>query len=288
MDWPKKIPPAFEKKISQNTIGPIARQVVPHSDEQRFASGFSDDPVGDTDADQGDGVLVKYEGRALMLTTSECAVHCRFCFRKAFSRSRPPVDKAMRDAALCRLGEMTDIREIIFSGGDPLMLSNHEIKEMLSVVETMSHVERVRFHTRMVTAAPDRVDSSLCEILTGTNKQVIVVTHVNHPEELDDNTAVALDSLRKAGVLLLNQSVLLRHVNDRVETLIGLSEKLVAQGVLPYYLHQLDRVTGARHFEVSIENGRAIIKEMRRRCAGYMVPRYVKEIPNSTSKTVLL
>ena len=288
--WPEKIPPRLAMKIGGDDAGPIARQVVPRAEERRPSAGFTSDPVGDRRADSGDGLLVKYDGRALLLTTMRCAVHCRFCFRKAYPSGFHP-DPTTRKNAVARLAEMPRIHEIILSGGDPLMLSNDELAATLGQINAIPHIERIRIHTRMLTAAPDRIDEPLCRLLA-TRKQLIIVTHVNHPDELDDDTKAALERLERETktphpLILLNQSVLLRDVNDNVESLIALSEKLISQGIVPYYLHQLDRVIGAHHFEVPVEKGLRLIDEMRRRCPGYMVPRYVREIPGEPSKTPL-
>jgi KamA family protein len=183
---------------------------------------------------------------------------------------------------------MHDVREVILSGGDPLMLPNGKIAELLKHIEKMEHVERIRIHTRMVTAVPERIDADICNNLQATGKKIIIVTHVNHADELDDATDAAIAKLRATGTLVLNQSVLLRGVNDTVDVLVALSEKLISQGVLPYYLHQLDRVVGAAHFEVPTEEGRAIVESMRDACPGYMVPRYVTEIPGAPSKVSVL
>lgn len=289
--WPQKISPHIEQKISNDELGPLARQVVPQAEEQILIDGFSPDPVGDHQADLGDGLLIKYDGRALLLTTLSCAIHCRFCFRRAYRSANSPTTST-RQRAIFRLSQMPHIREIILSGGDPLTLNNVELATILEQIDSIRHIERIRIHTRMFTAAPNRIDESLCRILTNSRKQLIIVTHVNHPDELDDATFGAITRLRnretrRFPLMLLNQSVLLREVNDNAECLIALSERLISFGILPYYLHQLDRVVGAHHFEVPVEQGLQIIETMRRRCPGYMIPRYVQEIPSEPSKTPL-
>ena len=287
--WPTRIPAAFEQKmIAGDRTDPIARQVLPSIEELKDRDGYSDDPVGDRAAENGEGLLVKYDGRALLLMSALCAVHCRYCFRREYRRSTPPVNASSRKKALERLGAMMDVKEVILSGGDPLMLPNGKIAEVLTAIDTMAHIERIRIHTRMVTAVPERIDPPLLAALKTTRKPLIVVTHVNHAAELDEATASTLSKIRETGALLLNQSVLLRGVNDSIEALVALSEKLIGQGVVPYYLHQLDRVTGAAHFEVPIAEGRSLIDALRKRCPGYMVPRYVIEVPGAASKSAIL
>jgi EF-P beta-lysylation protein EpmB len=222
-----------------------------------------------------------------MVVTSACPVHCRYCFRRHF----PYPDHALGDAAwapaLEALRADASIEEVILSGGDPLTVTDRRLAALVDQLAAISHVARLRIHTRMPVMIPSRVTDALLEWLTGTRLAPVMVLHANHANELDAEVAVAVDRLRRAGVMLLNQAVLLRGVNDSVDAQCALSRRLIEIGVTPYYLHQLDRVRGAAHFEVSIERGREIIAEIRRRLPGYAVPQYVQEIPGELHKTTL-
>jgi EF-P beta-lysylation protein EpmB len=266
---------------------PLLRQVLPLADEQRAVDGFSKDPVGDAAADQGQGLLQKYAGRVLILATSACAVHCRYCFR----RHRPPSPPIRSGAALDTLRRAIDgdpsISEVILSGGDPLMLDDDLLAELLDALGRLEQVRRLRIHTRLPVVLPSRVTPGLCHALTRTRLRPVVVLHTNHPRELGGPVRGALQALRSAGLTLLNQSVLLRGVNATPGILIDLCERLFDSGVLPYYLHQLDAVHGAAHFEVTDAEALALHRRLRAHLPGYLVPRLVREVPGAPAKTPL-
>lgn len=267
---------------------PLLRQVLPLPHETADEAGFSRDPVGDGDAQRRPGLLQKYQGRALLITTGACAVHCRYCFRRHFPYGDTPHSLPGWQAALADLRADTSISEIILSGGDPLVLVDSWLAELSTRLAAIGHLRRIRLHTRLPIMIPERVDDRLLAWLTGTRLVPVVVIHANHAQELDAPVAESLLRLTRAGVTLLNQTVLLRGINDRVETLAELSERLAELRVVPYYLHQLDRVAGAAHFEVPEAEGRRLVAALRARLPGYLVPRYVREVAGEPSKVPLL
>ncbi len=269
---------------------PLLRQVSPQMEENLVDPRFDPDPLNEAKTTTENGQLTKYKGRNLIVTSGACAVHCRFCFRRHFTHFRgehEPHLASRLELALKQVATDQSIREIILSGGDPLSLTNDRLRDILSQSSQITHLHRIRLHTRFPIAIPQRVDEELVELLARCPKRVLIVFHINHPNELDNQVESAFDRLRRAGIPLLSQTVLLRGVNDRFETLAELFERLVDLGVIPYYLHQLDRVTGATHFEVPIAEGRKLIENLRRHLPGYAVPRYVQEEPGASSKTVL-
>jgi L-lysine 2,3-aminomutase len=266
---------------------PLLRQVLPIADELAEQPGFNPDPVGDEAARLAPGLLQKYSGRALFITTGACAVHCRYCFRRQYPYSESPRSPTDWQPAIDHIATDPTIDEVIFSGGDPLTLVDEQLAALTQRISRVGHVRRLRIHTRLPIVIPQRVTSELLDWLCGTRLTPIMVVHANHPREIDDPTAAALSRLIAAGIPVLNQSVLLRGVNDNAAALIDLSRRLVDLGVMPYYLHQLDRVTGAAHFEVPISRGLELIDQMRRALPGYAVPRYVQEVAGETHKRVL-
>jgi EF-P beta-lysylation protein EpmB len=266
---------------------PLLRQVLPIADEAAEVPGFLADAVDDTAATLQPGLLQKYSGRALLVTTGACAVHCRYCFRRHFPYATSPRSLEAWQPALDRLASDDSIHEVILSGGDPLMIVDRTLGELIEQLADIPQLRRLRIHTRLPIVIPERVTDELVETLRASRLTAVVVVHANHVNELDSDVAVALARLAGAGVVLLNQAVLLAGVNDTVEAQIALCERLVDFRVLPYYLHQLDRVAGAAHFEVPIERGRRIIDELRARLPGYAVPRYVAEVAGDLSKSIL-
>jgi EF-P beta-lysylation protein EpmB len=266
---------------------PLLRQVLPVADETRDVPGFVSDPVDDASATRQAGLLQKYEGRVLLVTTGACAVHCRYCFRRSYPYELSPRSIEDWRPAINEIAADDSIREVILSGGDPLTLVDSMLAELVDELADIAHVGRLRVHTRLPIVIPERVTDSLINALCGAGQATIIVVHVNHANELDEHVAAALTKLADAGFMLLNQAVLLAGVNDSVEAQVALSERLVDLRVVPYYLHQLDRVAGAAHFEVPVETGRAIVEGVRTRLPGYAVPRFVVETPGGASKTIL-
>jgi EF-P beta-lysylation protein EpmB len=266
---------------------PLLRQVLPLADELDNAAGFRADAVGDSEALLSPGLLQKYHGRALLITTGACAIHCRYCFRREYPYSDSPKSASDWQPALDRIAADASIDEVILSGGDPLTLTDNHLADLAGRIAKIPHVQRLRIHTRLPIVIPSRVTSEVINWLRGTRLTPIVVIHANHANELDDTTSAAIAKLIDAGIPVLNQTVLLRGVNDNAEALINLSRVLINLRVTPYYLHQLDRVRGAGHFEVPISRGAELIAAMRKALPGYAVPRYVQEIAGDASKRVL-
>jgi EF-P beta-lysylation protein EpmB len=261
--------------------------VLPQAAELGDVPGFTRDAVGDLASRAAHGVLHKYEGRALLVATGSCAVNCRYCFRRHFPYAEETAAAGRWHEAVALVAEDASIREVILSGGDPLSLSTAKLAELTDRLATIAHVKRLRIHTRLPVVLPERVDGVLETWLRRLPMQRVVVLHVNHPNELDDAVAEACVRIARTGATLLNQSVLLRGINDDAQTLQALSERLFTCGVLPYYLHQLDRVAGVAHFEVDDPRARTLMDALRARLPGYLVPRLVREVAGAPSKTPL-
>jgi EF-P beta-lysylation protein EpmB len=266
---------------------PLLRQVLPLGEELGDVAGFERDAVGDGAATKSAGLLQKYESRALLITTGACAVHCRYCFRRHYPYSTGPrsVDDWEPALELLRVDETLD--EVLLSGGDPLTLVDSTLAELAERLAAIPHLKRLRIHTRLPIMIPERVNAELLDWLRGTRLAPIVVVHANHAQEIDEAVAASLARLVDGGVPVLNQAVLLRGVNDSVSALVDLSRRLVDLRVMPYYLHQLDRVAGAAHFEVPVSRGLELVNAMREQLPGYAVPRYVQEFAGERHKRVL-
>jgi EF-P beta-lysylation protein EpmB len=265
----------------------LLRQVLPQGSELDAVGGFVADAVGDLAARTAPGVLQKYAGRALLIVTGACAVNCRYCFRRHFPYAGDTAAANHWHAAIEQIRADASIAEVILSGGDPLSLATGKLAELTTALASIAHVRRLRIHTRLPIVLPERVDDELCNWLRQLPWPLAIVLHANHANELDAAVATACLRLRDTGASLLNQSVLLRGVNDEVDALADLSGRLFACGVLPYYLHQLDHVAGTAHFAVTDARARDLIRELRFRLPGYLVPRLVREIPGAPAKTPL-
>jgi EF-P beta-lysylation protein EpmB len=266
---------------------PLLRQVLPLPEELSDDEGFSQDPVGDREATIVPGLLQKYSSRVLLIVSGACAIHCRYCFRREFPYSEGP--KSVRDwaPAIERIRADESVEEVLLSGGDPLTLVDAVLAELVEQLESVQHLRRLRIHTRLPIVIPERVNEDLLKWLVDTRLTPIVVVHANHPAEIDCQVGAALTRLVERGILVFNQSVLLRGVNDDPKVLRELCSRLIDLRVVPYYLHQLDRVQGASHFEVPVSLGRELIQQLRESLPGYAVPRYVQEVPGAGSKQVL-
>lgn len=283
-----KVPRGFIRRMRRgDPRDPLLLQVLPQLIECDEAPGFTDDAVGDLDAVAAHGVLHKYEGRALLIAAGSCAVNCRYCFRRHFPYAEElAAPQAWREAIDC-LTTDASIREVILSGGDPLVLSTQKLTDLTDALRNLPHVIRLRIHSRLPVVLPERIDDALCAWLSALPLQRVVVIHANHPNELDESVGTACARLRGTGSIVLNQSVLLRGVNDDAGALAELSERLFALGVLPYYLHQLDRVRGSAHFEVADARARELVDALRTRLPGYLVPRLVREVRGERAKLPL-
>ncbi len=287
-DFPLFVPEPYLSRIRRgDPADPLLRQVLPLDAELDDVAGYSTDPVDDAAAKTTAGLLQKYAGRALLITTGACAIHCRYCFRRHYPYSESPGGIEAWTPALAEIAADASLDEVILSGGDPLTLSDGFLAELAARIGAIPHIRRLRVHTRLPIVIPQRVTAELIAALRGTRLATIVVVHANHPQELDATVATALAQLADAGIVLLNQAVLLRGVNDNAAALAELSRTLVNHRVMPYYLHQLDPVAGAAHFHVPVERGRELVQELLSMLPGYAVPRYVREIPGALSKTTL-
>jgi EF-P beta-lysylation protein EpmB len=266
---------------------PLLRQVLPLAEELDSPDGFTTDPVGDQESRVTTGLLQKYAGRVLLITTGACPAHCRFCFRRHYPYAKGSGSVRAWRSALDRIAADRCIEEVILSGGDPLMIGDLQLGDLVAQLAGIPHLRRLRLHTRLPVMIPERINEGLIGRLTETRLAPILVIHSNHPAELDEAVSGALTRLVDAGIPVLNQSVLLRGVNDCAETLAELSRRLVDLRVLPYYLHQLDRVAGASHFEVPVSEGARIVERLRATLPGYAVPRYVQERPGDPGKRPL-
>ena len=283
------VPQSYLARIRQGDWhDPLLRQVLPLSDELNIVDGYAHDPVGDQYASVADGVLHKYQGRVLLVTTGACAIHCRYCFRRHFPYQAANPLKDEWSSALTYIREHTDVQEVILSGGDPLTLSDERLAYLFKALNTIPHVKRIRLHTRLPVVLPSRIDDSFLALIQQQAQQMVMVLHVNHAQELAaSDVTQALQALQSTKLTLLNQSVLLRGVNDSAQTLIELSNALFAQGVLPYYLHVLDQVAGAAHFHVPDTEAIALIQQVRHALPGFLVPKLVRETAGEASKTPL-
>nr|VFJ87849.1 MAG: L-lysine 2,3-aminomutase [Candidatus Kentron sp. H]VFJ89567.1 MAG: L-lysine 2,3-aminomutase [Candidatus Kentron sp. H]VFJ96265.1 MAG: L-lysine 2,3-aminomutase [Candidatus Kentron sp. H] len=308
--FPFRVPRGYVARMERgDPQDPLLRQVLPLAEEHIQSPGYTRDPLNERGALRAPGVLQKYQGRVLLVTTTACAIHCRYCFRRHFSHGDGHYadnDPHFR-AALTHIRRDNTLREVILSGGDPLCLVDEKLAALARGLADIPHVGRLRIHTRLPIVLPERVDEALLAWLTETvlgrrskdrkgfpfrsiehsgdrGLEVVVVVHANHPNEIDEAVVKALTRLRRAGVLVLNQSVLLRGVNDNEDSLVRLNERLFTTGALPYYLHMLDPVAGSRHFAVEEERAKMIMAELRARLPGYLVPRRVREVAGARYK----
>lgn len=291
LSFPLRVPRSYAANMEKgNPHDPLLRQVLPVSAELVDYPGFSDDPVGDLAAHTASGIIHKYHGRALIIATGSCAINCRYCFRRNFPYADVQLTKSRFDAALAYIRQHTELTEIILSGGDPLLLSDDRLDDLVSAIGNITHIKRLRIHSRIPIVLPERITPELLMILNNTRLQIVLVVHANHANELSAAVAIACRQLSAINVTLLNQSVLLKGINDSATILGALSEKLFTLGILPYYLHLLDRAKGTGHFEVSVATALNLYQQLQVLLPGYLVPKLVSEqagaaykIPLSTS-----
>ena len=283
--FPLRVPRSYVARMRKgDPDDPLLRQILPIAAEELKSAYFHSDPVGDLKAMPVPGVLHKYHGRVLLITTGACGIHCRYCFRRHFPYG--DANPATNDwrPALDYIAADPTISEVILSGGDPLALPDHRLAELAGQLGAIPHVKRLRIHSRLPIVLPERIDASLLAWLEASPLQKVMVVHANHPNEIGDEAVRALRSLQVGGVTVLNQAVLLRGVNDDADVLAALSETLFAVGVLPYYLHLLDKVEGAVHFDVPYMIAGNLIKALQNRLPGYLVPNLVREIAGAPAK----
>jgi len=286
--FPLKVPLGFANRMEKaNPNDPLLKQILPLGVELIDSPGYSADPLGEQNSNPMPGLLHKYHGRVLFIVTGTCAVNCRYCFRREFPYQDNNPGSAGWDQALHYIANDPSIEEVILSGGDPLMLSDKPLANLLNKISKICHVKTVRFHTRLPIVLPERITDTLIKILQETELNKVMVMHCNHPNEIDGSVTQAMSKLKQAGITLLNQAVLLAGVNDTLETQVALQHKLFAHGILPYYLHLLDKVKGSAHFLVPDEAAKKLVYDMTQCLPGYLVPKLARELPDMGSKLTL-
>ncbi|MDU8923577.1 EF-P beta-lysylation protein EpmB [Pasteurellaceae bacterium LIM206] len=284
--FPMRVPQPFVDKMQRgNRRDPLFLQVMSAREEFFPAEGFSKDPLQEQ-SPAAPNVLHKYHNRLLLMVKGGCAVNCRYCFRRHFPYQQTKGDKENWRQAVDYIARNPQIEEVIFSGGDPLMAKDHELDWLIKQLENVPHLSRLRIHTRLPVVIPQRITDTLCRMLENTRLKTILVTHINHPNEIDALLENAMFKLKHAGVVLLNQSVMLKNVNDDAQTLKILSDKLFAAGILPYYLHLFDKVEGASHFYLPDAQALKIYRQLQSITSGYLVPKLAREIPHEPNKTL--
>ena len=288
IEFPFKVTRSFASRMAKRDIhDPLLRQVLPLVDELESSRGFSINPVGDLEAIVSPGILHKYHGRVLLIVTAGCAINCRYCFRREFPYKDGCFSPSHEQLGLEYINNNPDVNEVILSGGDPLVLNDSKLRSLIQKIAAIPHIVRLRIHTRLPIVLPSRITAELIETLTETRLQTVLVLHTNHPNELDREIASAIGRLADAKIALLNQSVLLKGVNDDAETLIDLSEALFSLNILPYYLHVLDKTKGTSHFEIPLAKAKSIQKRLRQKLSGFLVPRMVWEKQGEAYKVPL-
>jgi len=283
--FPIRVPRGYVARIRRNDPeDPLLRQVMPLAAEAELIPGYGTDPVADLASMRSPGLLHKYHGRVLLVVTGACAIHCRYCFRREFPYDTAALTPRRLDAAMAEIEADSTIHEVILSGGDPLSLSDGRLNQLLERIGRIRHVGRIRLHTRQPVVLPERIDAGLSAVLRRSALPIVVVIHANHANEIDADVGAALSRLAGDAQALLNQSVLLRGINDSADALVDLGRRLFDHGVLPYYLHQLDQVSGTAHFAVTDSDARRIINEVAGRLPGYLVPKLVREVPGDPAK----
>lgn len=285
--FPLRVPKPFAQRIEKgNKNDPLLLQVMLLADEFTPAEGFVKDPLEEQQS-PAPNLLHKYHNRLLFMVKNSCAVNCRYCFRRHFPYDEVKSNKRIWQESLEYIKHHTELEEIIFSGGDPLMAKDEELDWLITQLEAISHIKTLRIHSRLPVVIPSRITDILCDRLEKSRLHIVFVSHINHANEIDLALQAKLMQLKKAGVVLLNQSVLLKGINDNANTLKALSDKLFQSGVLPYYLHLLDKVEGASHFFIPDEKAFAIYQELQRISSGYLVPKLAREIAKEPNKTLM-
>ena len=281
-----RVPHSFVRRMERgNPDDPLLRQVLPLGKECLEVDGYSFDPLAEQSQKPCDGVIHKYKGRLLLVVSSACAVNCRFCFRRHFPYQDNQLSNESWQDAVNYIAADNTIHEVILSGGDPLAANDRRLAKIAAALNDIKHVQTLRIHTRLPIMIPERITEDMLGWFAGQRLKPVMVIHCNHPNEIDDDVRSSLKKLQQAGVTLLNQTVILKSVNDDANTLVELSNTLFQAGVLPYYLHLLDKVQGAAHFDVSESTAIQLIEEMKAKCSGYLIPRLVREVPGEPGKT---
>ena len=284
-----KVPQSFVQLMEYgNPNDPLLKQVLPITSELQVDNNFSTDPVDESSFNPVPGIVHKYRNRVLMIISPNCAINCRYCFRRHFPYDENRQSKQQWLKALDYLKTKPEINEVIFSGGDPLAANDHFLRWLTAEIESIQHIKRLRIHTRLPVVIPSRVDDQLLTWLGNTRLKPTLVLHINHANEIDEALRQGVDRLKKSGITVLNQSVLLKGINDNSDQLISLSEKLFDAGIMPYYLHMLDPVQGASHFDVSMDRAVEIFRQIQTELPGFLVPKLVQERAGERSKSLIL
>jgi len=285
--FPMLVPLPFVKKMQKGNINdPLLKQVLPIMDEERVVSGFTTDPLAEQNNAQR-GLLHKYKSRVLLILKSGCAVNCRYCFRRHFPYADNNIHRSQWHDIIDYIQQHPDVNEVILSGGDPLMCKDKQLIELIEQLEALPQLTRLRIHTRLPVVIPSRITSTLINSLQHSRLKIIMVLHINHAQEIDDPFASAMQRCHQAGIQLLNQGVLLKGINDNVESLVALSEALFSVNILPYYLFLLDKVQGAAHFDITETRAQQLHQQMQAELPGYLVPRLSREVAGQKSKTLI-
>ena len=286
--FPTRVPISFAQKMRKGDLScPLLKQVLAISKENHVNEGFLIDPLNEQAANPVQGLLHKYYGRVLITLASSCAINCRYCFRRHFPYKENQISASRWQAILEYIQADPSIHEVIMSGGDPLMHKTKRIKQYIDDLAPIAHVKTVRFHSRLPVVMPERINSNFIEMLKIAPFKIVMVIHCNHPAELCDQTKAVFKALTQAGVTLLNQSVLLKNINDSSKVLATLSHKLFEQSVMPYYLHILDKVKGTAHFDLDLIGAKKIYSQLQEKLPGYLVPKMVVEQPGAMNKTLV-
>lgn len=284
--FPLRVPRDFVAKMQPaDAQDPLLLQVLPSTQEQQHITGYISDPLAENQHNPTQGLLHKYQSRVLITLTGACAIHCRYCFRQHFDYQANLPKSSQLDDIVSYIHKHPDINEVILSGGDPLSVSNRRLSVWLQAIERIPQVTTIRLHTRLPVVIPDRLDSELLDLLSNSRCHIVMVIHCNHANEIDDHTRIKLAPFKQAGITLLNQAVLLAGINDSSDAQVNLSLRLFSAGVLPYYLHVLDKVAGAAHFDHPEAHAIALYWQMLAQLPGYLMPKLVRECPNKPFKT---
>lgn len=287
-DFALRVPPGYLSRINKNDPDdPLLRQVLPIVEEEFKQNGYTEDPLNEVSRQISPGLLHKYQGRVLLVLTGACAIHCRYCFRRHFPYADSNPSSVNLKKAIKYLQKETSVTEVILSGGDPLSVSDQRLSELILQLGNIPHIKRLRIHTRYPVVVPERINDECLAWMTQTRLQLAIVLHINHANELDGSVQQALNKLKAHHIPLFNQSVLLKNVNDSVPVLTELSETLFSYGIIPYYLHLLDPVAGASHFEVKESDAKSLMTELQKKLPGYLLPKLVREDYDTPHKTII-
>ena len=287
-EFPLRVPREFADRMEKGNINdPLLQQILPIVEENIIFPGYKKDPVGDLNSMGESGVIHKYQGRALFIITGSCAINCRYCFRKNFPYADFQLGTQKITQAIQYIKNNRDISEVILSGGDPLLLSDKKLFSIIHQLEEINHIKRIRIHSRIPIVLPNRITLDFCYTLSSIEKSIVIVVHSNHQNELNSTVKLACKRIKDVGIPLLNQSVLLRNINDNAEQLCELSERLFDFGIMPYYLHLLDKATGTGHFEVDQNKAILLMDEVKKQLPGYLVPKLVREQTGAANKIII-